>query len=43
MALQSHIDWAYTPLCIAVLRKDTAFNKDMKKGLFVLAEVEVVL
>ena len=43
IALQQHIDWAYTPLCVAVLRKQTTFNKEMKKSVFVEAEVDVVL
>ena len=42
-ALQSYTDWAYSPLCIAVLNKKTAFNQGMDKRLFVEAEVEVVL
>ena len=44
IALQSHIDWAYTPLCVAVLNKRATFNQEMdKKGVFVEAEVDVVL
>lgn len=43
MALQSHVDWAYSPLCIAVLKKETKFNKSNEKRVFVESEVEVVL
>jgi len=43
MALQSHVDWAYSPLCIAVLKKETTFNKSNEKRVFVESEVEVVL
>lgn len=43
MALQNHVDWAYSPLCIAVLNKETTFNAKMEKRVFVEAEVEVVL
>lgn len=43
VALQAHIDWAYTPLCIAVLNKKEAFNQGLEKRVFVEAEVDVVL
>ena len=42
-ALQNQIDWAYTALCIAVLKKDTDFNKKMEKQVFIETEVDVVL
>lgn len=43
LALQNHTDWAYTPLCAAVLNKKTTFNHRMEKRVFVEAEVDVVL
>ena len=43
IALQSHIDWAYTPLCIAVLNKKSKFNEEMDKRVFIEGEVDIVL
>ena len=43
MALKSQVDWAYTPLCIAVLNKQTEFNEEMDKRIFVETEVNIVL
>ena len=42
-ALMSHVDWAYSPLCIGVLKKETTFNKNLTKRIFMENEVDVVL
>jgi len=42
-ALKSHVDWAFSPLCIAVLKKDTDWNKDHKKVVFMEKEIDIVL
>ena len=39
----SHVDWAYSPLCIGVLKKETTFNKNLTKRIFMENEVDVVL
>ena len=43
LALQQHIDWAYSPLCVAVLKKEKMFNPGLEKRVFVETEVDVVL
>lgn len=42
-ALKSHVDWAYSQLCIAVLKKDTTWNKEHEKRVFMGNEIDVVL
>ena len=39
----SQVDWAYTPLCVAVLKKDTTWNKEHEKRVFMENEIDVVL
>ena len=43
IALSEHVDWAYTPLCVAVLNRKPEFNERMDQGVFIEAEVDVVL
>ena len=42
-ALKSHVDWAYSPLCISVHKKDTTWNKSLEKRVFMENEIDVVL
>ena len=37
------VDWAYTPLCIKMLKKETEFNPDKDIKLFVESEVDYVI
>jgi len=37
------IDWAYTPLCIKALKKETEFNPEKDIKLFVESEVDYVV
>ena len=39
----SFIDWAYTPLCIKALKKQTDFNPEKDIKLFVESEVDYVV
>ena len=44
IGLSAHIDWAYTPLCVKMLNKNTDFNPDYKDiGIFIENEVEYVI
>ena len=37
------VDWAYTPLCIALLKNETEFNKDRSIKVFMENEIDYVI
>ena len=43
MGLSAHVDWAYTPLCLKMLNKNTEFNPDKDIRIFTETEVECVI
>ena len=40
---QGFIDWAYTPLCVRFLKKETEFNPERDIKLFVESELDYVI
>ena len=43
MALSMPIDWAFTPLCVAVVNQQTEWNGEMDDRIFIETEVDFVL
>ena len=43
MAMSLYIDWAYTPLCVAVMNQKTTFNEEMDEKIFVENEIDFSL